>query len=401
MFSVFSIDGGVCAPKGFYADGLYAGLKAPGKLDVAFVYSEFNASLASVFTSNHFCAAPIVHAKSLFQTKGKNGVLPCNFILVNAKNANALTGEEGLQNVNCLMQKINQQFQNLQNPIMASTGVIGVQLPTDKISSIFNKINLHKRDGAAAAQAIMTTDAYSKEIAFEIECEGKKFRIGAMCKGAGMICPSMATLLCFVTTDAALPTEDMNELLSESVEETFNTISVDGDMSTNDSVFLMSNGASGFYHKEAFRFALREVLHKLAIDIARDGEGANKLVAFEVVGAKTNEDAKKIARNLSNSLLVKTAIFGEDPNWGRIASTIGASGVECSEYSLSIFFDEVCVYERGKILFTDECEKKAAEVMQREHIKIICNLGLGEGRFKAYGCDLGYNYVKINADYRS
>jgi glutamate N-acetyltransferase/amino-acid N-acetyltransferase len=192
----------------------------------------------------------------------------------------------------------------------------------------------------------------------------------------------------------------MNQILKEVVDISFNAISVDGDTSTNDSCFLMTNKKAG-YDKDAFKEALRLTLQKLAFDIVKDGEGANKLVAFDIKGAKDKNEAQKIGKALSNSLLVKTAIFGEDPNWGRIASTIGASGCECDENKLTISFDDVLVYDRGNIYFDSETESKAAKVMQKDEFRITCDLGIGDGNFISYGCDLSYEYVKINADYRT
>ncbi|MBX7490155.1 bifunctional glutamate N-acetyltransferase/amino-acid acetyltransferase ArgJ [Helicobacter turcicus] len=396
MFSVFSIDGGVVAPQGFYCDGVSAGLKKDNGLDVAFIYADSLCEVEGIFTKNKFCAAPILHFKSYpkdFKT---------NFVLVNSKNANALTGDEGLESVKEVLGGLQYRFSGIQNPIMSSTGVIGVQLPKVKIIESFNKFDLSQKNHNNAAEAIMTTDSFSKTIAFEVVLEDKRsFRIGAMCKGAGMINPSLATMLCFITTDASIPKRDMQELLLKAADSTFNAISVDGDTSTNDTVLLLSNGKSGVYDKEAFLFTLEKVMHKLATDIVRDGEGATKLVAFEVKGAKNKEEAKRGAKALSQSLLVKTALFGCDPNWGRIASTIGASGITCNPKTLEIYFGDVCVYQKGVIYFNEEYEQKAAEILKQDSFKITCVLGVGEGAFVAYGCDLGYEYVKINADYRS
>jgi len=216
-----------------------------------------------------------------------------------------------------------------------------------------------------------------------------------------MINPNLATMLCFICTDAAIPKAHMKELLTKNSKTTFNAISVDGDTSTNDTVLLLSNGKSNSYDKDAFSEALRLVMHDMAMLMVADGEGAKKAVAFEVNGAKDDEEAEVIAKALSNSLLVKTALFGEDPNWGRIASTIGASGMTCDETKLTITFGDITVYNQGEILFTAELEKEAAQVLKKKSFKIICNLGLGEGSFTAWGCDLGYEYVKINADYRT
>jgi glutamate N-acetyltransferase/amino-acid N-acetyltransferase len=216
-----------------------------------------------------------------------------------------------------------------------------------------------------------------------------------------MINPAMATMLCFITTDAKVSKQEMQELLDEVVKTTFNAISVDGDTSTNDTVLVLANGRSGAYEREAFKEALFKVMHFLALEMVRDGEGATKLVTYKVTGAKDDAEAEIAAKALSDSLLVKTALFGEDPNWGRIASTVGASGVEAYEEKLKISFDNLCVYDRGEILFDAEMEKKCAVVMQHKKFTISCDLGIGEGSFKAYGCDLGHEYVKINADYRT
>ncbi|WP_298496399.1 bifunctional glutamate N-acetyltransferase/amino-acid acetyltransferase ArgJ [Helicobacter sp. UBA3407] len=396
MFSFFPIQGGIAVAKGFYCDGVSAGLKPNGEPDVAFIYSDSLCEVEAIFTQNKFCAAPILH----YQEYDKN--FKTNFVLINSKNANALTGDEGVANVKEILDEAKGKFPVIYNPIMSSTGVIGVQLPKTKIVESFLKFDLTKKDDAKAANAIMTTDRFSKTIAFEVVLEDKtSFKIGAMCKGAGMINPSLATMLCFIATDAEIPKSDMKDLLQNAAENTFNAISVDGDTSTNDTILLLSNGKSGAYNKEAFGFVLEKIMHKLATDIVRDGEGATKLVAFEVRGAKTSKEAQKVAKALSQSLLVKTALFGCDPNWGRIASTIGASGIECSPKTLEIYFDEVCVYQKGMIYFDGENEKKAAEVLKRESFRIICEIGKGTESYVAYGCDLGHEYVKINADYRS
>lgn len=396
MFSVFPIKGGVSAPLGFCCDGVSAGLKKDNGLDVAFIYSKSLCEVEAIFTQNKFCAAPILHFREYARD------FKSNFVLINSKNANALTGDEGVENVKEVLHNLKAQFSQIENPIMSSTGVIGVQLPKEKIIDSFKKINLEAKNNGNAAQAIMTTDSFEKTIAFEVVLENKQsFRIGAICKGAGMINPSLATMLCFITTDAKVPKDAMQELLQCASKTTFNAISVDGDTSTNDTVLLLSNGESGVYDRDAFYFALEKLMQKLATDIARDGEGATKLVAFEIKSAKSEEEAIRAAKALSQSLLVKTALFGCDPNWGRIASTIGASGVECDPKTLEICFNEVCVYKNGMVYFDAENEAKAAEVLKKDSFKIVCDLGVGEFSFVAYGCDLGYKYVEINADYRT
>jgi glutamate N-acetyltransferase/amino-acid N-acetyltransferase len=216
-----------------------------------------------------------------------------------------------------------------------------------------------------------------------------------------MINPAMATMLCFIITDADIPKSDMDELLEISTEQSFNRISVDGDTSTNDTVMLLSNRQSTHYNKEAFAKALEIIMFELAMMILKDGEGANKLVTFEVTGAKSIEDAKKASVALSNSLLVKTALFGEDPNWGRIASTIGASGVACDAESLTIHYDDLLIYSSEFRELDKTREDKAYTIMKQDAFKVTCNLGLGEESYTSYGCDLSYEYVKINAEYRT
>lgn len=395
MFDILPINGGVCAPEGFFSDGLSAGLKSSGEPDVAFVYSKELCVVDAIFTENRFQAAPLRHFK-------KQGVFETNFLLINSKNANAMTGERGIEDIEKLFNLLKQKHPKIYNPIMSSTGVIGVRLPIEKILHTASQFDLSAKNHTRASKAIMTTDRYPKEIALRVDLSSKEsFTIGAMAKGAGMINPSLATMLCFITTDAKVPREDIKPLLQECAEISFNAISVDGDTSTNDTVMLLANGISGAYNKEAFKEALKIAMQKLAIDIVKDGEGAKKAVLFQVKGARNSNEAKKAAKALSNSLLVKTALFGEDPNWGRIASTIGASGVECYEERLSIWFDEICVYDRGEILFSKEVEERAALAMKKDSLKVVCDLGVGDGEFNAYGCDLGYEYVKINADYRT
>ncbi|MDD3475670.1 MAG: bifunctional glutamate N-acetyltransferase/amino-acid acetyltransferase ArgJ [Sulfurimonas sp.] len=392
MYNIIYCSGGVCASEGFFADGVSAGLKKGGAKDMAFIYSENECEVASVFTTNKMCAAPIRHFKEMGDVKS-------NFIIINSKNANAMTGKAGIEDIK---EVLSNSPKNAKNPIMSSTGVIGVRLPKAKIIEGMKLFDLSKRDSSNASKAIMTTDTFAKEISFNVKLDdGSSFNIGAIAKGAGMINPAMATMLCFITTDAKVSKAQMQEILDEVVKTTFNAISVDGDTSTNDTVLLLANARSGAYDKEAFKEALFKVMHFLALEMVRDGEGATKLVTYKVSGAKDDKEAEIAAKALSDSLLVKTALFGEDPNWGRIASTIGASGVEAYEEKLKISFDNLCVYDRGEILFDAEMEKKCAIIMQHQKFTISCDLGVGEGSFKAYGCDLGHEYVKINADYRT
>ncbi|WP_457606870.1 bifunctional glutamate N-acetyltransferase/amino-acid acetyltransferase ArgJ [Nitratifractor sp.] len=396
MFTLYSLKDGLANVEGFYYDGVNCGLRPdPSQGDLAFIRSNRPCRITTMFTTNRFQAAPLRHASRY----GKS--FEGNFLLANAKNANAMTGEAGIRDIETVLGALPKEL-GAQNPVMSSTGVIGYRLPVDKIVKGLDKLDWNARNSDAAARAIMTTDSFKKELCFEVELEnGERFRVAAIAKGAGMINPAMATMLCFIATDAAVPAEEMEELLEEAVSLSFNRISVDGDTSTNDSVFLMANGASGAYEREAFAEALKKITFELAMLILKDGEGANKVVAFEVTGAASDEEAAVAAVALSNSLLVKTALFGEDPNWGRIASTIGASGVECEEEKLVIHYDDLLVYDAEHRELDPEREEKAYAVMKKDSFKIRCDLGMGEGSFTAYGCDLSYDYVKINAEYRT
>lgn len=385
----------MCSASGFYASGVWAGLRPNGADDMAFIYSDSACEIASVFTTNKMCAAPIRHFLKI-------GEFQTNFVLINAKNANAMTGVAGIEDIEEVLAYAKKVHPQILNPVMSSTGVIGVRMPKEKIKHGIDLLDLSKIEGNKAAEAIMTTDTFSKQKAFRVELEdGNIFHIGGMAKGAGMINPAMATMLCFITTDAAVSKTEMQGILDEVTQTTFNAISVDGDTSTNDTVMVLANKKSGAYDREAFKEALHKIMHFLALEIVRDGEGATKLVTYKVSGAADNREAEIVAKALSDSLLVKTALFGEDPNWGRIASTVGASGVEAYEDTLTIWFDELCVYERGVIHFDAAMETKAAAVMQQPKFTISCDLGVADGSYTAYGCDLGHEYVKINADYRT
>lgn len=395
MFNLISLKNGLENVEGFYFGGVNAGFKTNGDNDLGFIRSDEPVMVSAIFTSNKFQAAPIKH----FKKYGKN--FKTNFVLLNSKNANAMTGKAGIDDIDDIFKELGKKL-NLINPIMSSTGVIGYRLKKDKIIEAANKFDLISRNSDATAQAIMTTDSFKKEIAFRVELEdGKSFNIACICKGAGMINPAFATMLCFILTDANIPQKDMDELLKSCVEESFNAISVDGDTSTNDTLMLLSSQKSGVYDKDAFKFTLETITKTMALNLVKDGEGSTKVVAFEVNGAKNYDEAQKAAKALSDSLLVKTAIFGEDPNWGRIASTIGASGVECDEEKLIIYYDDVLVFDKNNPELDQEREIKAHNVMKKNSYKISCFLGIADAKFTAYGCDLGHTYVKINADYRS
>ncbi len=392
-FQLFPLKNSIADVPGFFCDGVKAGLKKDD-YDVGFIYSDTLCDVAAIFTQNRFQAAPIKYVQ-------KHSITRTNFILANSKNANAMTGEVGIEDIEEILQNLAKKYP-IYDPIMSSTGVIGVRLPKKKIIQAAKNFDLRSKNDNRFARSIMTTDTFTKKLGFEVVLEnGESFRIAGVAKGAGMINPNLATMLCFIVSDADIPREDMSELLAKNAKTSFNAISVDGDTSTNDSVFLLSNKKSGVYDKEAFDFALNKIMHELALMIVKDGEGASKLVAFHVRGAKNDKEAATVAKALTNSLLVKTALFGEDPNWGRIASTVGASGVECDEKRLTIAFEDVVVYEKGEIHFDKEQEERAHQVMRRAEFSIHCDLGMGEGSFTAYGCDLGYEYIKINAEYRT
>ncbi len=395
MFTILPLKNGLDNVAGFFCQGVSAGFKPNNKEDVAFIRSDEPCDVSAVFTTNVFQAAPIKHF--LRYPKG----FQTNFILMNAKNANAMTGEKGIEDIDTLFGKLKTVFPTLHNPIMSSTGVIGYRLNIEKLSFAFSTFDFNAKNSHSTASAIMTTDSFKKELCFKVILEdGSFFHIAAICKGAGMINPAMATMLCFILTDANIPKVDMDALLLPAIENSFNAVSVDGDTSTNDTVLLLSSKKAS-YDKEAFNEALKMLTKELSLMLVKDGEGATKVVAFEVSGAKSSAEAEKAAKALSNSLLVKTALFGEDPNWGRIASTIGASGITCNEETLVIHYDDVLIYSKEQRSLDTEAEKKAAAVMKKESFKIHCDLGLGEGSFTAYGCDLGHEYVKINADYRT
>ncbi len=403
MFNIISLKNGLENVKGFYCNATNVGMRTnPANSgisdldgDVAFIRSQTPCEISAVFTSNTFQAAPIKH----FQQYPKN--FKTDFVLINAKNANAMTGSAGIKDIDSIMSVLSSKIKVL-NPVMSSTGVIGYRLPVDKITSAFDTFDFKSSNSHKTARAIMTTDSFKKELAFKVELnDGNSFNIAAICKGAGMINPAMATMLCFIITDANIPKKDMDTLLLEATQNSFNRISVDGDTSTNDTVMLLSNEKSGCYNRDAFKEALSKIMFQLAMMILKDGEGANKLVTFEVKGAKTLEDARRSSMALSNSLLVKTALFGEDPNWGRIASTIGASGVKCDEHKLIIHYDDLLIYSDEFRELDKEREEKAYQIMKKEEFKVTCNLGMGEYSYTSYGCDLSYEYVKINAEYRT
>ncbi|MCX6343810.1 MAG: bifunctional glutamate N-acetyltransferase/amino-acid acetyltransferase ArgJ [Armatimonadetes bacterium] len=396
------VEGAITAPKGFKAAGVRCGIKEKGT-DLALIYSERQCSVAGVFTTNAFKAASVV--RNMERIKIARG----RAIVVNSGNANACTGEQGLKDVDYICrfagELLNVPIDEVYN---ASTGIIGVRLPMDKIDvGIMDALaELDENGGEAAAQAIMTTDTRPKMTAYEIEISGAPVRIGAICKGAGMICPNMATMLCFVTTDANINPVTFQKCLVSSVDRSLNCLTVDGDMSTNDSVIAFANGASGCSeilegapeHRD-FEEALAKVCMEMARAIAMDGEGATKYVEIHVVNAETYADAKAAALKVANSPLVKTAIFGEDPNWGRVLCAVGGSGAKVVPENASLSFGDVKIVERGEPVKMDP--ELARKPMLEKELHITVDLGLGEHSATAFTCDFSYDYVKINAQYHT
>ncbi|MBR2364410.1 MAG: bifunctional glutamate N-acetyltransferase/amino-acid acetyltransferase ArgJ [Lentisphaeria bacterium] len=404
----FVENGGVTSPAGFLASGAVAGLKQSGNPDMALLYSEKDCAFAGTFTSNLFCAAPVRYCREICQT-----AKTVRAMVINSGVANACTGLEGYNNSRKTAEEAA-RILNIepQQVLVASTGHIGDQLPMDKI---FNGIkhgasSLSADGGAAAARAIMTTDTRPKELAVSFTVNGKKVTVGGMCKGAGMISPKMiaaphATMICCVTTDAKIDNGLLSALLAGSVENSFNRITVDNDMSTNDTVIVFANGVSGVEilpgtaEEKAFAEALGMVTAHLARAIVYDGEGVTKFISVEVSGAASNADAEKCARAIANSPLCKTAWFGGDPNWGRILAAAGYSGASFQTENFTLFFDDVPVIKGGLPAGTEE--SKMAEVMKRREFSVKVDLGAGQSSATVWTGDFTYDYVKINADYRT
>jgi len=397
------INGGITSPQGFKAAGVACGIRKKGKKDLALVYSEVPAQAAAVYTLNKFQAAPLQITKEHLQ----DGIAQA--IVVNSGIANACMGEQGLKAAREMAEITAEALQiKTEDVVVASTGVIGIPLPMDLISNGIKEASgaLSFDGGADAAEAIKTTDTTTKEVACQLEIAGKTVTIGAMAKGSGMIHPNMATMLGFITTDASIESKCLQKVLQRATDATFNMISVDGDTSTNDMVVILANGLAdnptitteSEYLKD-FEAAIVEVCTILARMIAQDGEGATKLIEVEVVGAKSLEDARKGAKAICASNLVKAAIFGEDANWGRIITALGYSGAEVDPHQVDVYIGDLLVAQKGTGLAFDE--DRAKQILKEKEVKLKVDLNLGEARAKAWGCDLTYDYVKINADYRS
>ena len=398
------IDGGVTAPKGFRASGVAAGIKAGSKKrDCALVASDVPATVAGMFTKNRMKAPPVVW-NGIVCASGK-----AQAVFINSGNANAATGEQGVADVCSTADMVADGLQAPAKEIcICSTGVIGVRLPMDRIANGVRGClaSLSKEGSADAAAAIMTTDTVPKERAIEVALGAGTVRLGAIAKGSGMIAPNMATMICVITTDAAVAAASLHEALRDAVEASFNRICIDNDMSTSDSVLCLANGQAGVGELKpgtpefaAFAAALKDLCTVMARVLVKDGEGATKFVEIAVSGTATDDHAKIIARAVAQSQLCKTAFFGQDPNWGRIACAIGYAGVDFDPAELALWLDDVQLASGGKA--TEYREEDAAAVMKRPEFRIRIVVGKGPGSAIFWTCDLSDRYVQINADYRS
>ena len=391
--AITKINGGITAPKGFLASGLNAGIKNQTKKDMAMVFSSTPCAAAGVFTSNLVKAAPVKWDKEIVTTSPY-----VQAVVVNSGIANACTGAEGL---GYCADTAAEAAAALNIPktavLVASTGVIGKQLPIDKIKSgvtaLSKVLGSSREDAKLAAEAIMTTDTKSKEVACTLELDGKQVTVAGMCKGSGMIHPNMCTMLCFVTTDVAISHELLQKALSEDVVDTFNMISVDGDTSTNDTVLLLANGMAELLYVNTC----------LAKKIAGDGEGCTCLFEATVIGAKDKNQARTIAKSVVCSSLTKAAVFGHDANWGRILCAMGYSGAQFDPEVVDIWLESkagtIKIVENG--IATDYSEETATKILSEEEVIAKMDIKEGNETATAFGCDLTYEYVKINGDYRS
>ena len=403
MFSEANAKAGVTFPKGFQAAGVKAGIKKSGNLDVAVIYTEKKAVVAGTFTKNAVAAAPVHVSKEVVATHTAHA------IVANAGCANACTGAQGEADA-AAMQRIAADALgcSAQDVIVGSTGIIGQLLPMDKVEQGIHAAvkNLSVDGSVDAGNAIITTDTYSKAGATSVMIGGKEVRFGIIAKGSGMIRPDMATVLCFITTDADIDGILLQEALSEVIEHSLNMISIDGDMSTNDMAIVLANGAAGnpkITEKnadyEAFKETLLALCQGISEKIAADGEGATKFITVHVKGAKSFADAKTVGMSVANSPLVKTAFFGEDPNWGRVICAVGYAGVPMDPNHTTVQFGGIPVYADGVGVSYDEDALRA--VMTAHDIVVEVDLKDGDSEAKVWTCDFSYEYVKINGEYHT
>ncbi|MEY8336872.1 bifunctional glutamate N-acetyltransferase/amino-acid acetyltransferase ArgJ [Lachnospiraceae bacterium 62-35] len=405
-----TMEGGVTAAKGFLAASTAAGIKYEGRQDMALIYSKEPCRTAGAFTSNIVQAAPVKWDRA----RVEEGTIS-HAVVINAGIANACTGQKGMTYCQDTADAAAEALKiPAESVLVASTGVIGMQLPMEKIKAGIHamapKLSQEAESGSMAAQAIMTTDTKKKEAAVQVEIGGEIVTVGGMCKGSGMIHPNMCTMLSFVTTDAAISLELLTEALKEDVKDTYNMISIDGDTSTNDTVLLLANGMAGNREitkrnedYKAFCKALRQVNETLAKKMAGDGEGCTALLEVKIRGAEDKAQAVTLAKSVVASSLVKTAVFGHDANWGRILCAMGYSGAVFDPEKVDLFFESsegsLKLVENGTA--TAYSEEEAARILSCPEVTVIADMKLGEGEATAWGCDLTYDYVKINADYRS
>ena len=401
MATIFrEVENSVTAPRGFRAGGTACGIKSEaGSKDLAVLIADVPCVAAGTFTTSKTFAAPVQVCKTRLQGGRAQA------IIVNSGNANCATGELGLQNAYHMTEYVARRFALPEALVLcSSTGIIGRQLPIEKIAAGVRAIEVSSRDGYTFSEAIMTTDTRPKRIALEFEVEGRVVRLGAATKGVGMIYPNMATMLCYITTDAAIELAWLQRELKAAVDVSFNMIAVDGDMSTNDTCILLANGLAGNTplndgHPDAdtFREALRRVTQYLAIEQVRDGEGAKKVQTVHVRGAKDKADAVRAARSITLSPIWKCALAGGDPNWGRISSTLGASGSEVDKEMYDVFVGNVQLMQAG--MAADYDQEAAQSAMAGDEVTITIDLHLGSGEATAWGCDLTYGYIDENSLY--
>lgn len=392
----------VSAPKGFLFSNAEAAVKKPGRKDLALIYSEVEADMAGAFTTNRVKAAPVrIDMKKIKSGRGQA-------IVVNSGNANACTGEQGLRDANEMAESVSKGLHIKPSLVyVSSTGVIGSAMPMDRIRPAITKLvsGVGRSSFEDVAAAIMTTDTFPKIVKKRVRIGDQTGTIAGICKGAGMICPNMATMLSFILTDIAVEKKALDKALRSAVKKSFNRLTIDGDMSTNDTVLIMANGILGNLPVSEktdaylpFSKALLEVTTELSKMIAMDGEGATKLIEIEIKGAKNNFDAEKAALAVANSNLVKTAVYGNDANWGRIMAALGYSGIFFREELVDIFIGRAKIVDKG---LTTGKDKQAEDFLKKKEVNIVIDLHLGKASAKVFTCDLTEEYIRINAEYRT
>jgi glutamate N-acetyltransferase/amino-acid N-acetyltransferase len=403
------IEGGITSVSGIRATGVASGIKATGAKDLVLIVCDEIATAAGTFTSNKVKSAPVLVSMERIKS-GK-----AQAVVANSGNANACTGEQGLNDARRMAEIAGNELRiSSELVLVASTGKIGRPMPMDKVESgiKFAVSQLSYTGGHEAAQAIMTTDTFQKEVAVKFDIQGKKAHIGGMVKGAGMINPNMATMLCFMATDVSIDQSLLQEALKTAVDRSFNMVCVDGDMSTNDTVIILANGKAGNdkINQLTFRRATEEQhddynifldaltysTTKLAKMIAKDGEGATKFIELQIKGAKSEQDARISAHAISRSPLLKCALFGEDPNWGRVMSSLGSSGIDMDQNAVDIWLDDLKIVENG--ITTGFNEESAKDILKKAEYNITIDLKIGKASATLWTCDLSYDYVKINVE---